>query len=455
MRRSTLIALLVLAAGLVAAPAARAGTIINRAAAALQNDNVYVDPSAEAKISAADADRIRAEISSHHAGPMYVAILPAAAKGEAGGDVVGVARALAQALGREGNYAVAAGRSFAGGSTTTQGVAAAADDADQAHGPDGITAILLDFADRVGSLQSGGSGGSGGGGSGGGSSGTGLGVLALVAVGGGAFALSRRRRRRRQDDAEFAEVKENTRDDLVALGDDIRALDLDVQMPNLDPQAREAYAQAVDAYDRANTAWERARGPQDLEPVGAALEEGRWAMATAKARMEGRPAPERRPPCFFDPRHGPSSRDVEWAPYDGAPSMVPACEADAQRVERGDDPQAREVTVGGRSMPYWNAGPMYAPFAGGYFGGFGGGLFPGLMMGTLLGSAISGPMGWGGGWGDAGGWGGGYDGYDGGGGGDWGGGDFGGGGGGDFGGGGGGDFGGGDFGGGDFGGGDF
>jgi hypothetical protein len=158
-------------------------------------------------------------------------------------------------------------------------------------------------------------------------------------------------------------------------------------------------------------------------------------MTSAKERLAGREAPERTPPCFFDPRHGPSSREVEWAPYGGAPRMVPACEADAQRVERGEDPEAREVLVGGRRMPYWSAGPMYAPFAGGMFGGFGGGLFPGLMVGTLLGSSL-------GGWGMG-------DAYASGG--DWGGGgDFGGGGG-DFGGGGG-DFGGG---GGDFGGGDF
>ena len=33
--------------------------------------------------------------------------------------------------------------------------------------------------------------------------------------------------------------------------------------------------------------------------------------------LDGRKPPERRPPCFFDPRHGPSSRDVEWAPPGG------------------------------------------------------------------------------------------------------------------------------------------
>jgi hypothetical protein len=193
-------------------------------------------------------------------------------------------------------------------------------------------------------------------------------------------------------------------------------------MPNIDPQVRADYEHAVTRYTEADDAWELARRPQDLAPVAAALEEGRWAMASAKARMEGKEPPERRPPCFFDPRHGPSARDVEWSPPYGEPRMVPACEADAQRVERGDDPEAREMMVGGHRMPYWAAGPAYAPFMGGFFGA---GLLPGLMMGTMLGSMWDAPGG------DFGG-------------GDWGGGDFGGG-----------DFGGGDFGGGDFGGGDF
>ena len=122
-----------------------------------------------------------------------------------------------------------------------------------------------------------------------------------------------------------------------------------------------------------------------------------------------------------EPNSGtPSSREVMWAPEYGEPRPVPACEADAQRVELGEDPHAREVMIGGRRVPYWNAGPMYAPFAGGFFGT---GLLPGLMLGTMLGSAWdTDPMI----------------------GGDFGGGDFGAG-----------DFGGGDFGGGDFGGGDF
>jgi hypothetical protein len=387
--RALLIAVLALA---LAAPAASAQDPVDRAAEALRSDPVYVDPDAERAITAQQADELRAAIGD---ADIHVAILPAAA-----GDPDEVAPALAEAAGEPGSYGVVVGDSFRGGPGRDAGDAA--DDALAAHGSESTQAVLMDFVDRV-EEDGGGGGGAGA-------------LIALGVVGaGGAALLVARRRKRQREAAEFAEVKDNARDDLVALGDDVRALEIDVDMPGANPEAREDYAKAVECYDRADQRWRLAREPADLEPVGAALEEGRWAMACARARLESREPPERRPPCFFDPRHGPSDRDVEWAPEYGEPRMVPACEADAQRVEHGDEPNAREMLVDGERVPYWNAGRAYAPFAGGYFGTD---LFAGMMIGTMLADPPS------------------FDG------GDWSGGDWGGG-----------DFGGGDFGGGDFGGG--
>jgi hypothetical protein len=413
---------------LVLAPAAAAqDSVVDRAAQALRSDPVHVDPAAEMRLSASDADALRRRIDQG-AGPMYVAILPDAAKREAGGSAEGAIRLLADRLARPGVYAVVVGTTFRAGSTDLpSGVTAEqATAALREHRDEGVAATLLAFTDRMADVRAGrtpdtseDSGGGGGG--------LGAPLLAgLLALGGGALLVGRRRRRAAEA-VELAELKANVRDDLVALGDDIRALDLDMEMPGTPAAAKADYARAVDAYDQADTHWERARRPEDFEPIGALLEEGRYAMTAAKSRVAGEPVPERTPPCFFDPRHGPSAREVEWAPYGGTPRPVPACEADAQRVERGEDPQSREVTVGGRQVPYWNAGPMYAPFAGGFFAG---GLFPGLFIGTMLGDGLDG---WGG---DAGGGSGDF-------GGGFGGGDFGGGGG-DFGGGGG-DFGGGGF----------
>jgi hypothetical protein len=394
--------LLVIALLLVPAPGAAAQSAVDPAAEALRDDPVYVDPQAQDVLSPDEADALRRRIEEVAPGELRIAVLPPSA-----GDPRPVTRELRSRLG--GSVGTVAGNSFAvDGTAEVEDAATAAVNANEGEG---AATVLLDFVDRVGGAgTSGGTGSDDGGGVGAG----GLILLGLAGAG-GAAVLASRRRRRREEEAAFAEVKDNARDDLVALGEDIRALDLDIELPNVSAEARADYEQAVNAYDRADSAWETARRPEDLEPVGAALEEGRWAMASAKARLEDREPPERRTPCFFDPRHGPSSREVEWAPYGGEPRMVPACEADAQRVEHGDDPEAREVTLGGRRMPYWAAGPMYAPFMGGFFGV---GLLPGLLVGTMLGSTFDTS--------------------------DFGGGDFGGG-----------DFGGGDFGGGDFGGGDF
>ena len=188
---------------------------------------------------------------------------------------------------------------------------------------------------------------------------------------------------------EWEEVRSSAQDDLVALGDDIRSLDVDVQMPGVSDEAKQRYEQALEAYQRASEIFDRAKRPEDLAPVSETLEEGRYAMAYAKALLEGRPPPERRPPCFFDPRHGPSTEDVQWAPPGGSLRPVPACAADAVRIKEGFQPHGRQVTVDGRSTDYWNAPRHYGPWAGGYFNGFGGGgLLSSLLVGSALGAGI-------------------------------------------------------------------
>jgi len=192
--------------------------------------------------------------------------------------------------------------------------------------------------------------------------------------------------------------------------------------------------------------------PDDIKHVTEALEDGRYAVACVLARKNGEPLPVRRPPCFFNPAHGPSTTDIEWAPSAGIPRQVPVCAADADRVAQGAEPDIRTVQSGFERVPYWQAGPAYSPWASGYFGAYAlSGLLPSFMLMTMLSPTWDGGAVEGGdtdfGAGDAAG-----------GGGDAAGGDFGGGdaggdaGGGDFGGG---DFGGGGWGGGDFGGGDF
>ena len=414
----------------LALPAAASADAIGTAAAALQSSPVYVAPQARSELSAADAAKLRQAISGS-AEPIYIAVLPASAASAAGGSPDAVVRALHDDLGRAGTYAVVVGNHFRAASTDMH-VSNLADEAFAAHHSEGVAATLLDFVRRV-RTQAAGGGGGGGGGGGSGSSGAWIVGVVIGAV--LLFIVVSRFARRRRETEELAEVRDAAREDLVALAEDVSRLEHAVEGNRA---AEEEYRHALESYERASRAFDRARSPSDMRKVAQELEVGRYAMTAAAARVEGREPPPRRPPCFFDPRHGPSTRDVDWAPPGGTPRSVPACEADAQRVGRGEEPESRQVLAGGRAVPYWAAPPYFGPFSGGFFGGFGG-----FLPGFFLGEALSGGFGWGGpAYG-------GYDDYNRAGVGDFGSGDVGGG---DFGSG---DVGGGDFGGGDGGGGDF
>lgn len=193
-----------------------------------------------------------------------------------------------------------------------------------------------------------------------------LGLFAIpgILVLAGLATIGSKHLRRRRGERQLAdEVRDEAQGDLQALGEDIAALDLDIEMPNVSPEAKSDYAQAVTRYDEANRLLGRARTATQLRAVAEAIADGRYAMASAKARLTGQAPPARRPPCFFDPRHGPSVVDVAWAPEGGAQRAVPVCQACATTVSDGAAPEVRTVRVGDADVPYW-ASPAL-----GYYGG--------------------------------------------------------------------------------------
>jgi uncharacterized membrane protein YgcG len=250
-----------------------------------------------------------------------------------------------------------------------------------------------------------------------------IGVSVLLALGVlGFFLIARPVRQRRQ--RELKEAKLAAQDDLIALSTGVTDHDADVAIRD-NPEAVQEQAAALSAYERGTAALDAARHPRDMGAVSRAIAEGQYHLASAEALAAGQPRPDRRPSCFFDPRHGMSVTDAYWTPPDGGPGRsVPVCSACQHKLEQGIEPEMRKVEADGGPVSYVNAG-----FAPAYWGGFG--LAPGLFTGFLLGQALA-PHAFFGGYPG--------DGYPGGG--DSGGGDFGGG---DFGGFGGGDFGGGDF----------
>ena len=172
--------------------------------------------------------------------------------------------------------------------------------------------------------------------------------------------------------------------DITRFGDELRDLDLDVVGIELSEEAQTNYSEALDAYENAKQAMNQARYESDATALAHILEEGRYAMACVKSHAQGKPMPERRPPCFFDPAHGPSAKNVTWAPPGGAPREVPACALDAARVTSGSDPHIRMVQQGYQAVPYWQD-QGHAAYARGYYEPYG--LDPvvqGLAKGALM-----------------------------------------------------------------------
>ncbi|MET8297809.1 MULTISPECIES: hypothetical protein [unclassified Streptomyces] len=358
----------------------------------LKKGPVYVDPGAAAQLSQGQADALAAKIKA--AGkPLFVAVLPATPAFPADS----VLRTVRTETGITGLYAIRLGDGFNAGADRTVMPGNAVrnlTDAVKAGGPVDAATELNNFVDQALPQMKGhapaswGGGASSGGGSSAGTLIT-LGALALVGGGGGYLLVKRNRKRREEARREaIARLSVVVDEDITAFGEELDRLDFHPGEPGADDAMRQDYARGLDSYERAKQIMASVQRPEEVQGVTQALEDGRYALACLDARRRGEPLPERRAPCFFDPRHGPSTEDAQWAPPGGAPRTVPVCAADAVRLRDGLDPAVRTVDTREGPRPYYDAGPAYGPWAGGYFGG---GMLPGLLVGTMLGSMMSGP----------------------------------------------------------------
>ncbi|MEJ7755260.1 MAG: hypothetical protein WKF83_02020 [Nocardioidaceae bacterium] len=180
-------------------------------------------------------------------------------------------------------------------------------------------------------------------------------AVVLLAV---AFFSSRRKkldaaRHAEVESAELASVKRVVDEDITALGEQLQGLDIDLLGRELDEGERADYQRGLDAYESAKSAIDDVTAPDAIRHVTEIIEDGRYAIACVRARVDDEPLPARRPPCFFDPRHGLSTEDVEYSPPGGAPRDVPACALDAERVKSGAEPDIRKVMDGPQRVPYW------------------------------------------------------------------------------------------------------
>ncbi len=384
-------AMLLAVLALAASPAHAAGGL-DAVAEGLKKSPVYVDPRASSQLSSADAAALEKKIKDANK-PVFVAVLPDSPEYPR----ATLLRLLRTKVGVTGVYVVHLG---------DKGFNAAADAKVMSHST--VSNIVLDakssasdaktelntFVDQADQVAKGHAPSSWGDSGGSGGSGAAAGAIAagviVLGAGGGGYVLYRRAKKKKaeRERAALDQLRTVVDEDITAFGEELERLDFSPADPSATDAMRGDYTHALDAYDRAKSLMAAAAKPDDVRPVTEALEDGRFSLATLAARRTGAPLPERRVPCFFDPRHGPSVRDVEWAPAGGAVRSVPACAADASRIADGAEPMTRHVQTAYGPQPYWDAGPAYAPWAGGYFGG---GMLPGLLIGTMLGSALSTP----------------------------------------------------------------
>ena len=209
--------------------------------------------------------------------------------------------------------------------------------------------------------------------------------LAIVAVASYRRQQHRKRELLAREAADLAAVKRTADEDVTRYGEEVTRLDTAVIGHDLDDGTRQDYQRALDCYEQAKDAVQAVRSPDEVRHVTQVLEDGRYAVACVRARIAGEPLPQRRPPCFFNPAHGPSTTDISWAPPGGHKRDIPVCAADAERVAAGADPDIRTVMQGPQRVPYWQGGPAYSPWAQGYFGSYAAsGLLPGFLIGSML-----------------------------------------------------------------------
>lgn len=397
----TLALVLLASVALTLGTAAPAGAVsVEEMATDMRAGNAVVsDPAAEHALSASEADALRAQIADTEL-PIFIGVLPASA-----GDAGDVLVELRDAVGLGGIYAVVVGDAFRAGSTR----GSASDIATQAfreHRDAGVAAVLTAFValaneqfDGAATVDS--------------EPMSPLLAIFLILLAAAVVAVivvlivtSVRRQR-----LQLAQVREALDEDITEYGE--RLARFDTADPALTAEAGAQVRRAFDEYDEAKAELARMRSTRDAARVTQSLEDGRFALAVVDAERTGAPMPERRAPCFVDPRHGPSTTDVLWSPAGLTPRTVPMCAACASDVADGRDPAVREVTTTSGRRPYWDAGPQYGGYALGYYAPFGN-LMTAVFVGSMLSHAWAVPglttgahggdaAGIGGGW-DGGGW---------------------------------------------------
>lgn len=188
----------------------------------------------------------------------------------------------------------------------------------------------------------------------GGGGGGGL-VLLIVIVGILVLVVWWAMRRSKKDQGESiegarAEIKaqlDAMANTILEIGDHVAASD--------SREDNEYFRQASATFAEASEQYEGAGDLDALEAISDRLDEARWQLDAATAIVEGKPVPprpekEERHVCFFDPTH-PDAKETAVLDTAAGKREVRVCEADAERLRRGEKPEPRMIEVDGRRIP--------------------------------------------------------------------------------------------------------
>ncbi|TDW15982.1 hypothetical protein [Kribbella kalugense] len=187
------------------------------------------------------------------------------------------------------------------------------------------------------------------------------GLAGVIGLWYGVTALGARRQRRRDEKAHLSVTRPLLNEEIIALSQQVSALPT-----TSDPQQSKLSKDVLDTVEKARHRLDEAESDKDVQSVTTLLGSARYGLQCLDAVRAGKPIPEPKAPCFFDPRHGPSVAQVQWKPEDGAERAVDVCAACKQRDEAGEKPEIRMVKGWQIERPYWE----YAEELGAYVDGY-------------------------------------------------------------------------------------
>jgi hypothetical protein len=155
------------------------------------------------------------------------------------------------------------------------------------------------------------------------------------------------------------QLREQASREVIAFGELLDGAD-----PAGGERAGALMTRALDAYQAAAKTLDAARGVPDLAGVLVLLDQGRDALASARAVGAGRPEVAPSPLCFFNPLHGDGPVQLDWRPLGSRRRLsVRACRACARAARDRETPDMLMDARDGRDVPYFEADPSRSVWA--------------------------------------------------------------------------------------------